>query len=41
MVAYLLKKSGTEIGKRATYTFVPPMFIKSKYFKIKRKVCIE
>ena len=40
MVAYILKRAGTPIGKKASYTFVPPMFVNKKYFHVKKKVCL-
>lgn len=41
MVAYILKKSNVDIGKRASYTFVPPMFAYSKYFRIEKKIVLK
>jgi len=41
MVAYILKKAGIKIGKRATYMFAPPTFVSSPYFKVKKKLVME
>jgi len=41
MVAYILKKGGVSIGNRASYTFVPPMFLFSKNFRAKSKVSMN
>lgn len=41
MVAYILKKCGVRIGKRASYTFVPPMFLFSKKFRTKSKIVMN
>jgi hypothetical protein len=41
MVAYLMKNAGAKIGKRATYTFVPPMFLSNKHFKVKSRLVMK
>ena len=41
MVAYLMKKSNVDIGRRASYTFLPVNFLYSNYFKVERKIEIK
>ena len=41
LVAHVFKKTGTRIGKRASYTFNPCTFLFSRYFKVKNKVIIK
>jgi hypothetical protein len=41
MIARILKRSGIPIGKRASYTYVPPMFLFSRYFKTKEKIIVR
>lgn len=41
MVAYIMKKSKVNIGKRASYTFVPPMFLFNKHFRTKSKIVMD
>jgi hypothetical protein len=41
MVAYIMKKSKVDIGKRASYTFVPPMFLFNKNFHTKSKIIMN
>lgn len=41
MVAYILKSAKVDIGKRASYTFVPPMFLYSKNFQTKSKIVMK
>ncbi len=41
IVAHILKKSGTPIGKRVSYTFVPCTFVFSRHFKVKQKVILK
>ncbi|HIH31936.1 TPA: hypothetical protein HA235_04465 [Candidatus Woesearchaeota archaeon] len=41
MVAYILKRANVDIGKRATYTFVPPMFTHNKHFIVDSKIIMK
>ena len=41
MVAYILKKAGTNIGNKASYTFVPSTFLFSKHFAVKKKLVLK
>ena len=41
LVAHMMKKSGTKIGRRASYMFTPATFAFSKYFHVKDKVVIK
>ena len=41
MVAHILKKANVNIGKRASYTFVPSMFAYSRYFKVEKKIVLK
>jgi hypothetical protein len=41
MVAYIMKKSNVNIGTRASYTFVPPMFLFNKHFMTKSKIVMD
>ncbi|MGV8150918.1 MAG: hypothetical protein ACP5NV_04270 [Candidatus Woesearchaeota archaeon] len=41
MVAYLMKKSKVNIGQRATYTFVPPIFVHSKHFRTQKIILLK
>lgn len=40
-VAYIFKKSGVDIGRRASYMFLPTTFAFSKHFKVKRKIILK
>lgn len=41
IVAHILKRANTPIGKRTSYTFVPCTFVFSRYFKVKSKVILK
>ncbi|MEK6834793.1 MAG: hypothetical protein AABX61_00840 [Nanoarchaeota archaeon] len=41
LVAYILRKSGVNIGNRASNSFIPSTFVFSKHFKVKKKIVIK